>query len=311
MEIRQLEGFVLLAETLSFSKAAELLYISQSTLSKQIAALETELDIDLFIRDTHSVQLTETGKDFLKSAQQIVNSVNTTLLHFQNMKDSGIQSVLRIGMERRLDTSEQVVTLLLNTLPILQKKYPNLRLVFNCMDENELDLALKEESIDLAIRLYVTDSTSFLAGSPIATKTIFSEQSVFVVQREYAEAHHIPSYVTADNVAEVLSYLDVAYVPHVDNTSPSIVSLFSSLQLTPQIKYWNSMTKILLHIAMNDGYSFMPKDIYDSINVDAITAIEFVSDRTATSNIVARWLRTNHDPLLHEYVQMLCHQVNS
>lgn len=58
MELRQLKYFVKAAETLNFSEAARLLYVTQSTLSQQIRQLEQELDTMLFDRDSHNVRLT-------------------------------------------------------------------------------------------------------------------------------------------------------------------------------------------------------------------------------------------------------------
>ena len=61
MELRQIRYFVKVAETRSFSQAARLLHISQSTLSEQIMALEGELGAPLFIRDSHHVDLSDEG----------------------------------------------------------------------------------------------------------------------------------------------------------------------------------------------------------------------------------------------------------
>ena len=62
MELRQLRYFVKTAETLNFSEAARLLYVTQSTLSQQIRQLEQELDTMLFVRDSHNVTLTDSGE---------------------------------------------------------------------------------------------------------------------------------------------------------------------------------------------------------------------------------------------------------
>ena len=61
MELRQLKYFLVTAETLHFSRAAEVLYMSQPALSKQIAELEKELGVTLFVRDKRGVQITPAG----------------------------------------------------------------------------------------------------------------------------------------------------------------------------------------------------------------------------------------------------------
>lgn len=68
MEIKQVQYFLAVAEAGSFSVAAEDLYISQSSLSKQIIALEKELKLQLFDRSKRKISLTEAGKIFQKHA---------------------------------------------------------------------------------------------------------------------------------------------------------------------------------------------------------------------------------------------------
>ena len=69
MEIKQVQYFLAIVETGSFSAAADNLYISQSSLSKQIIALEKSLDVQLFDRSKRKVSLTEAGKVFENHAQ--------------------------------------------------------------------------------------------------------------------------------------------------------------------------------------------------------------------------------------------------
>ena len=71
MEIKQVQYFLTVAEAGSFSVAAEDLYISQSSLSKQIIALEKELGIPLFDRSKRKIALTPAGETYLKHARNI------------------------------------------------------------------------------------------------------------------------------------------------------------------------------------------------------------------------------------------------
>ena len=62
MEISQLRAVLAIAKSHSFSRAAQELYLSQSTLSLQVAKLEKELGVTLFYRTTRTVHLTEAGE---------------------------------------------------------------------------------------------------------------------------------------------------------------------------------------------------------------------------------------------------------
>ena len=70
MELRQLRYFVKVAETLNFSEAAKVLCITQSTLSQQVKQLENELGTTLLVRSSHSVAMTEAGRELLPYAQK-------------------------------------------------------------------------------------------------------------------------------------------------------------------------------------------------------------------------------------------------
>ncbi|MGN1407627.1 LysR family transcriptional regulator [Lactobacillus sp.] len=70
MEISKLQTFVSLAKTLSFSQSADELFLTQGTVSKQIASLEKELGLKLFARNNRSVRLTKAGHCLLPYAQQ-------------------------------------------------------------------------------------------------------------------------------------------------------------------------------------------------------------------------------------------------
>lgn len=72
MNTEQLECFVQVAANLSFRRAAEELHVSQPTVSKQVAALETELGGALFVRTTRLVVLTALGESFLPDAHEIL-----------------------------------------------------------------------------------------------------------------------------------------------------------------------------------------------------------------------------------------------
>ncbi len=76
MELAQLRHFVTIAETMSFTKAAELAHISQPALSYQMKRLEAELAVKLFIRRGRSIALTPEGEIFLPMSQSLLSRAN-------------------------------------------------------------------------------------------------------------------------------------------------------------------------------------------------------------------------------------------
>jgi DNA-binding transcriptional LysR family regulator len=86
MNIKQLNYFVAVATHLSFTKAAKTLFVSQPALSKQIAELEKEVGVQLFVRSRHAVKLTPAGGAFLRQA-----------IHLLNEWSEGVETARRIS----------------------------------------------------------------------------------------------------------------------------------------------------------------------------------------------------------------------
>ena len=76
MDINLVREFAVLAQAETFSKAADLLFISQPTLSRHIKSLEEEMGVPLFERTTRSIKLTRYGYMFLPYAKQMVELHN-------------------------------------------------------------------------------------------------------------------------------------------------------------------------------------------------------------------------------------------
>ena len=77
MRFNQIEYFLELARVLNFTKASKNLYISQPALSKQIAGLEDQLGVKLFIRGNHTLSLTEAGVQLQRDLSDIWNRIES------------------------------------------------------------------------------------------------------------------------------------------------------------------------------------------------------------------------------------------
>ena len=147
MDLRNLTTFVQVAESGSFSKAAQLLGYSQPTISVQIRQLEEELGFRLFDRIGHAVRLTAPGKDALAYAQQICH-----LCH-QMTQEAGAEEVAGLI---RLATSDSLSACLLHeNFTQIRDRYPGIRLnlatagtdeLFRMLDHNEADVVCTLDS---------------------------------------------------------------------------------------------------------------------------------------------------------------------
>lgn len=96
MKIEQLKYFLTIVKTGSFSEAADEMFISQSSMSKQIKALEDELGIDLFKREHSKVHLTSAGKKFVDYAQNTIKEHNDMRLCLDEFVKKSSKTI-RIG----------------------------------------------------------------------------------------------------------------------------------------------------------------------------------------------------------------------
>ena len=152
MELRVLNYFLAIAREENFTKAAQQLHITQPTLSRQIAQLEEELGVDLFVRSNHNIILTEDGMILKRRAQEILSLADKTKRDFL-YKDENLEGVISIGSGEFLSTR-----CLTDCIAQFRRKHPLVRYEFysgnagNIRDQIErglLDIGLMSEPIDI------------------------------------------------------------------------------------------------------------------------------------------------------------------
>ncbi|MBO8469594.1 MAG: LysR family transcriptional regulator [Spirochaetes bacterium] len=93
MELRVLKYFLTIAEEENITKAAEILHVTQPTLSRQIMQLEDELGVKLFKRSKYCVKLTEDGMYLKKRAEEILSLADNTARTISSKEISGTISI--------------------------------------------------------------------------------------------------------------------------------------------------------------------------------------------------------------------------
>jgi DNA-binding transcriptional LysR family regulator len=144
MELRHLRSFAMLAETLHFGKAAQLLNISQPPLSQQIQRLERELGVELFERNRRGVILTAAGSHLLPWAKQVLQG-SSDLADVADQMRRGSAGLLRIA---------HVGSAMLSVVPRLVRPFtqnhPNTQLSLVQMETSAQLEALRSRRIDIA-----------------------------------------------------------------------------------------------------------------------------------------------------------------
>jgi len=145
MDTSSLRTFLSIAETGSFSIAAERLYLTQSAISKRIQSLETELDTKLFDRVGRQTVLTPAGEIFFGRAQTILQQLEDSHREIDNLKGE-VAGTLHIGTSHHIGLHR-----LPPILKRLNQQYPDLTLDIHFMDSEVAYREVHSGKLELGI----------------------------------------------------------------------------------------------------------------------------------------------------------------
>lgn len=156
MTLQQLEYIVAIDEYRYFVKAAEACGVTQSTLSLMIKKLEDELDVSIFKRDSHPVEVTEIGQKIIEEAKLVLYHAKQLVELTQSEKDLSA-GPLKVGM-----ISTVAPVLMPKTFGYLKTFYPDIRLQALEMRSTTIIESLKKAEIDMGILTAPIDDKDIL-----------------------------------------------------------------------------------------------------------------------------------------------------
>lgn len=142
----QISCFLEAAKSLNFTYAASRLYISQSTLSKSILALEKELDVQLFFRERRGIRLTPGGTLLYQKLSPVAEAIPQWVSQAQ-LANQGVSGVLRIGYLATQHINGEFA----RHIAEFEKKYSSIRVSIQYENFNELLRKLRSGELDLVI----------------------------------------------------------------------------------------------------------------------------------------------------------------
>lgn len=177
MELRQLEYFVAVAEEANFTRAAERVHISQSGVSAQVKALETEIGAELFDRSGRVARLTEAGRVAIGYARTALDAAAELRQAIDEVKGL-VRGHLAIGMVTGCE-----ITPLFAALAAFHREHPGIEL--ELVENNSRDLvnAVRTSLVDIAL--------VGVAGEPpehLSAQVITSESLVALVPPDHPQA---------------------------------------------------------------------------------------------------------------------------
>lgn len=141
----RLKVFCNVARNLSFTKAAEMLHISQPAVSKHIKELEAHFSARLFDREGNKIFLTEEGKILYESSLQIFDIYNQAEFKLNQLKNKS-DGVLRVGA-----STTMTMYIIPPVLSEFKRRFPKVTLSWINGNSEKIESALLDKEIDLGI----------------------------------------------------------------------------------------------------------------------------------------------------------------
>ncbi|MBY0064344.1 LysR family transcriptional regulator [Priestia aryabhattai] len=155
MEIRVLRYFLMVAREGNITKAADVLHVTQPTLSRQLKDLEQELGKKLFIRSSHSIILTDEGMLLRNRAEEIVNMVDKLEAEFSSMEET-------IGGDVYIGGGEtEAMKHIARVAKDVQLRYPNIRYHLYSGNEEDITERLDKGLLDFGILIQPADISKY------------------------------------------------------------------------------------------------------------------------------------------------------
>lgn len=145
MELRQIQYFIEVAKREHVTEAAVHMHVAQSAVSRQIFNLESELGVDLFIREGRNVKLTPIGRMFLEHMEEAVTILENAQREIAEYLDPG-QGTIRVGFPSSLATHTMPTA-----ISAFRERYPNVKFqlkqgayyhLIDLVAKGEIDMAL-------------------------------------------------------------------------------------------------------------------------------------------------------------------------
>jgi len=267
MDIKQIEYFCSVVGSGSFSLAAEELFISQSSLSKQMIALEEELGVKLFDRSKRRIALTEAGKMFHKHAlgfQKINQALRTDLREYKMAIPS--LTIAAIPVTAQYGITSHVAQ--------FKQAYPQINFTLEERQASTILPALSQHKYDLAfIRDYKIDRKGF-SSLPVA-----ADQLIVAVSCEHRLAKR--------NSVSLAELSDENFIMFNKGTLIYELSISScnSAGFEPRIFYTASRAASIIDmVSSNSGIALIMEKVLNYYNRSEVVALSL--EQTIESKVI-------------------------
>ncbi len=291
MNLETLQYFQYIAKYKNITRAAKHFYISQSTLSRLIISLEKELGVQLFIRNNKKIELTEAGKVFNSECNLLVEHMEAVTRRVHAV-DKGSYGLLRITCPAKL--SNKIYT----SLKLIKEKYPNVELLVESYDFNEIPSAVQYDVYDIGFTYnFAASGFEELESLPIGT----DDFSLVVNSSLFRDA-------STEDIPEIVRTLPLILPSHVE--PPFMKLMMYELQRIADIKkintnYVNNTDSALLDTSLGLGYSIVPSALSQYMGSNEHITYINLEELSTKGTIVMLYKKENPSELVKSYINIV------
>jgi len=279
VDLRKLRYFVAVAEELNFGRAAERLHIAQPVLSRQIQALEKELDAQLFVRDKRRTRLTPAGEQLVTEAELVLAGAEA--LRRRVAQAARAVDTFTVGFMPGLTVTGPVRA--------LGEAHPGLTVEVLRTNWNDQVSVLHDGRVDVGYVRLPVDS----AG--LELRPLFGERRMAVLPTDHRLAGE-----TSVNIADLA---DEHLLQHPDSVPEwgRVARRQRERGETP-VAETRSVEEKLEHVAAGRGFSILPESTatyYQRPDVVCVPILDIPPNEVALA-----WVPARHNPLIGEFVEL-------
>lgn len=250
MELRQLEYFIQICKSGSFTKAKEELGVTQPTLSQQIRVLEDEYNIPLFDRVSRGVEVTEAGKILLNKGNAIMNLLEEARneIYGRNNRDT-----ISIGC------CPAELEYLAPYFMRFHQKYPNILL--KIIDAEDAENKVLEQRVDIGI------TANPISGASVISTHLYRQEMALLIHSEHPLADK--SSIPFRSLKQMNSIM-------FREQNKSLIEMHGfSCGFTLKSIIETSSTSVLIHwVRHGRGAALMPISLLESLRDDSLRIVK-------------------------------------
>ncbi|MCU1716400.1 LysR family transcriptional regulator [Pseudomonas sp. 5P_3.1_Bac2] len=254
--LRHIRAFLAVAELNSFSRAAQLLHVSASTLTVHIQQLENELAVQLFRRNKREVQITEQGQQMIAPLRAVLNSYENALVVGKNL-------ATEVFGEVRIATLPSMASRVLpEAIKLFKRDYPRVKLTVLDLNADEIQQALRNGLVDVAI------STQQAEDEALLFEPLLTDRLCLFVNKQHQLAQ-----VPALSLLDVIAHPQIVTLPGSSVQSLLIAALqrlsvpLEQLDIACEVRY---LSTALALVEADVGVALLPESTPFTANLSQV-----------------------------------------